>query len=161
MDILFLLLSTILFILGMLGIFLPALPGPILIFGGILLYAWRTGFEAISSGYMVLFAVLAALSWGLDYIASLLTAKKVGASKYGLLGGILFGILGLIFFSLPGLVLGQLLGVILGELYKGKKFGFALKSGVAVFIGYLLGNGAKLILCSIMIVIFYWRVLTF
>lgn len=161
MEILFLLLSTTLFIVGMLGIFLPALPGPILVFAGTLLYAWHEGFRAISTGYILLFAVLAALSWGLDYIASLVTAKKVGTSKYGLIGGLVLGILGLILFSLPGLVLGQLLGVILGELYKGKKFGFALKSGAAVFIGYLLGNGAKLVLCSIMIIIFYWRVLTF
>jgi uncharacterized protein YqgC (DUF456 family) len=160
MDILFFIISTILILIGMLGIFLPVLPGTWLVFAGTLLYAWGTNFQTISIGYILFFGVLAALAWGVDYLASLLTAKKYGTSKYGLIGSVLLGIIGLIFFSIPGLIIGQLLGVIIGELYFGKEMRGAVKSGIAVFIGYLLGNTIKIILCSVIVVIFYIKVLS-
>ena len=161
MNILFLIISTIAIVAGLVGIFVPVLPGAWLVFAGTLLYAWVTSFQVISIGYVILFAVLAVLASGLDYLASLLTAKKYGASKYGLIGSVVLGIIGLIVFSIPGLIIGQLLGVILGELYFGKKMRSAVKAGMAVFVGYLLGNTAKIILCSIIAVIFYIKVLNF
>lgn len=161
MNILFLIISTIIMLVGMVGIFVPVLPGTVLVFAGALLYAWVTNFEVISIGWLIFFAVLAALAWGIDYLASLLTAKKYGASKYGLIGSVVLGIIGLLTFSIPGLIIGQLLGVILGELYFGKEMKIALKSGIAVFIGYILGNTAKIVLCSIIFVIFYIKVFTF
>lgn len=161
MNILFLVISSIIMLAGLVGIFVPVLPGTGLVFAGTLLYAWATDFQVISIGYLVFFAILAALAWAVDYVASLLTAKKYGASKYGLIGSVVLGILGLIFFSVPGLIIGQLLGVIIGELYFGKEMRNAVKSGLAVFIGYLLGNTVKVILCSIIVVVFYYKVLTF
>ncbi|MDF2890211.1 MAG: hypothetical protein K0R80_578 [Clostridia bacterium] len=161
MNILFLAITTIVILVGLVGIFVPVLPGTWLVFAGTLLYAWVTNFQVISIGYIILFAALAALAAGIDYIASLLTAKKYGASKYGLIGSVVLGVIGLIVFSIPGLIIGQLLGVILGELYFGKEMKSAVKSGIAVFIGYLLGNSAKIILTSIIVVIFYLKVLTF
>jgi uncharacterized protein YqgC (DUF456 family) len=157
-NIILLIISAILIIIGMLGIFLPVLPGAALVFGGTLLYAWGTGFEVISAGYIALFGVLAVLAWGVDYIAGLLTAKKYGTSKYGIIGSVVLGIIGLIMFNVIGLIVGQLLGVILGELYYGKKMDSALKSGMAAFIGYVLGSIAKVVLCGIIAVMFFYKV---
>jgi uncharacterized protein YqgC (DUF456 family) len=161
MNILFLIISTIIILTGLVGIFLPVLPGTWLVFAGTLLYAWVTNFQVITIGNLVFFAILAVLASGIDYLASLLTAKKYGASKYGLIGSVVLGIIGLIVFSIPGLIIGQLLGVVLGELYFGKEMRIALKSGLAVFIGYLLGNTAKIMLCSIIVLVFYYKVLSF
>lgn len=160
MSIIFLGISTVIMLVGLIGIFVPALPGVILVFVGTLLYAWATDFQVISAGYIIFFAALAAMAWAVDYIASLLTAKKYGTSKYGIIGSIILGILGLIFFSIPGLIIGQLLGVIIGELCFGKEMRNAVKSGLAVFVGYLLGNIVKIVLCSIIIVVFYYKVFT-
>lgn len=146
-------------IVGLVGIFVPMLPGAWLVFGGTVVYAWATGFQVITIGYLVLFAILTVISSGVDYAASALTAKKYGASKYSIIASVVLGLLGLVVFSVPGLVIGQLAGIILGELYFGKAFKTAVKSGVAVFIGYLLGNVAKVFLCSIIVVIFYYKVL--
>lgn len=161
MSIIYLLISTIIMLVGLVGIFVPVLPGTWLVFGGTLLYAWGTGFQVITVGYLIFFALLAALAWGVDYAASLLTAKKYGASKYGLIGSVVLGILGLLIFSVPGLIIGQLLGVILGELYFGKEMKTAFRSGLAVFVGYLLGNTAKVLLCCIIVVVFYYRIFTY
>ena len=161
MNILFLILSTIIMLVGMVGIFVPVLPGTGLVFAGTLLYAWSTNFQVISIGYLIFFAVLAVLAWGIDYVASILTAKKYGASKYSIICSVVLGIIGMILFSVPGLIIGQLAGIILGELYFGKEMRSAIKSGVAVFVGYLLANTAKMVLCSIIVAVFYFREFTY
>lgn len=148
-------------VVGFVGIFVPVLPGTWLVFAGTLVYAWGTNFQVITIGYLILFAILGGISSGVDYLASILTAQKYGASKYSIIASIVFGLLGLLLFSVPGLIIGQLTGIILGELYFGKEMKSAIKSGVAVFIGYLLGNIAKVFLCSIIAVIFYFKVLAF
>lgn len=148
-------------VIGLVGIFVPVLPGAWLVFAGIFLYAWSTNFQVITIGYLILFAILTVVSSAVDYIASFFTAKKYGASKLGIIASVVLGVIGLLVFSVPGLIIGQLIGIILGELYFGKEMKSAVKSGVAVFVGYLLGNIAKVFICSIMVVIFYFKALSF
>ncbi|HRU41963.1 MAG TPA: DUF456 domain-containing protein, partial [Candidatus Diapherotrites archaeon] len=85
--------------------------------------------------------------------------KKYGASKYGLIGGILGGILGLIAFGIPGLIIGQLAGVILGELYFGKQMKESFTSGFAMFAGYILGSTVKVFFAGLIVIIFYIKIL--
>lgn len=155
----YLIVSTALIIVGVLGIFIPGLPGTGLVFIGTLVYAWATGFQAIGWGTLLIFLLLTLLAMGVDYIAGLLTAQKFGASKQGIIGSVIGGILGLIIFSLPGLILGQLAGVIAGELMFGRKMKESMKSGLGVFIGYLLGSLVKVIITTMMIIVFYFKVL--
>lgn len=154
----YLIVSTALIIVGLLGIFIPGLPGTGLVFAGTLVYAWGTGFQAIGWGTLLLFLFLTLLSMAVDYGAGLITAQKFGASKQGIFGSIIGGILGMITFNLPGLILGQLIGVIAGELMFGRKMKESMKSGFGVFIGYLLGSITKVIITTLMVIIFYFKV---
>ena len=154
----YLIVSTALIIVGLLGIFIPGLPGTGLVFVGTLVYAWGTGFQAIGWGTLLLFLFLTILAMAVDYGAGLLTAQKFGASKQGILGSVIGGIVGLVIFNIPGLILGQLIGVILGELMFGRKMKESMKSGFGVFVGYLLGSIAKVIITTLMIIIFYFKV---
>ena len=52
------------------------------------------------------------LSLVLDFLASVVGAKKLGATWRGMLGAVVGATVGL-FFSLPGLILGPLLGAFL------------------------------------------------
>lgn len=151
--------STALIVIGVLGIFIPGLPGTGLVFIGTLVYAWATGFQVIGWGTLIIFLLLTLLAMGVDYIAGLMTAQKFGASKQGIIGSVIGGIVGLIAFNIPGLILGQLAGVILGELLFGRNMKESMKSGFGVFIGYLLGSIAKVILTTLIIIIFYVKII--
>ena len=159
MNLLFLILSTAVMLAGLAGVFLPILPGVPLVFAGTLIYAWSTGFQVITIWNLIFFAVLAAISSAVDYIGGILTAKKYGASKYGLIGGVVGGILGLAILSIPGLIIGQLAGVILGELYFGKQMRESFTSGFAMFIGYILGSTLKVFFAGLIMIVFYIKVL--
>lgn len=154
----YLIVSTALIVIGLLGIFIPGLPGTGLVFIGTLVYALATGFQTIGWGTIIIFLLLTLLAMGVDYAAGLLTAQKFGASKQGIIGSVIGGILGFIFFNILGLILGQLAGVILGELAFGRKMNESLKSGLGVFIGYLLGSIVKVTITTLIIIIFYFKV---
>jgi len=151
--------STALIIIGLLGIFIPGLPGTGLVFIGTLVYAWGTGFQVIGWGTLLIFLILTLIAMGVDYLAGIMTAQKFGASKQGIIGSVIGGIVGLIAFNIPGLILGQLAGVIIGELMFGRKMNESIKSGFGVFIGYLLGSIAKVVLTTLIIIIFYAKII--
>jgi len=159
LSLLFLILSSAIMLTGLAGVFLPVLPGVPLVFAGAFIYAWSTSFEVITVGNIVLFAVLTAIASAVDYVGGLITAKKYGASKYGLIGGILGGILGLIALGIPGLIIGQLAGVILGEMYFGKQMKESFTSGFAMFVGYILGSTVKVFFAGLIVIIFYIKIL--
>ena len=159
LSLLFLILSSAIMLTGLAGVFLPVLPGVPLVFAGAFIYAWSTSFEVITVGNIVLFAVLTAIASAVDYVGGLITAKKYGASRYGLIGGILGGILGLIALGIPGLIIGQLAGVILGEMYFGKQMKESFTSGFAMFVGYILGSTVKVFFAGLIVIIFYIKIL--
>lgn len=144
-----------LFLIGLAGTILPTLPGNILIFAGALVYGIFTGFEEVA--FRVL-AVLAGISIGaqvLDYVAEAYGAKRFGASKYGIWGGIIGAIVGLITFNIVGLIVGVFLGAVIPEmLLGGRSLKGALRIGYGSLLGFLGGTLMKFILGLVMIGVF-------
>ena len=144
-----------LFLIGLAGTILPTLPGNILIFAGALVYGIFTGFEEVA--FWVL-AVLAGISIGalvLDYVAEAYGAKRVGASKYGIWGGIIGAIVGLIAFNIAGLIVGVFWGAVIPEiLLGGRSLKGALRIGYGSLLGFLGGTLMKFILGLVMIGVF-------
>jgi hypothetical protein len=103
------LIAGVLIVIGLLGTILPVLPGLPVMFAGMLLAAWAGGFAHIGAGTLTALGVLVLLSIGVDLAASILGAKRSGASKKGLWGAGIGGFAG-IFFGVPGLVAGRLAG---------------------------------------------------
>src|SRR5687767_14149508 len=114
MTILLWVLGVLLVLVGLAGILLPALPGTVLIFGGLLLAAWAEDFARVGIGTLMLIGVMGALSYSVDFVAAALGAKHMGASPRAVVGAALGTVLGL-FFGLPGLIFGPLVGAVLGE----------------------------------------------
>src|SRR5512146_569726 len=111
--------SALLILIGLAGVVLPALPGLPLMFAGMLLAAWTGGFQEIGGWTIALLGALTAVALIADIAASVLGAKRAGASRLALVGaggGLLIGL----FFGLPGLLLGPFLGAVAGEMASGK-----------------------------------------
>jgi len=146
-------LAVIVIVIGMAGTVVPLIPGIPMVFGGLLLAAWAEGFLRVGAWPLVAIGVLAALSLGIDLIATLLGAKKVGASPQALVGATIGGIVG-IFLGIPGLLLGPFIGAVAGEFYARRKLGQAGKVGLGTWMGLLFGAIAKIVVGFLMIGIF-------
>ena len=145
--------STALILIGLAGTVLPLLPGTLLVWGGIFLGAWIDDFTRVSVGTVVIISVLAVLAWALDFVAGLLGAKRVGASKLALLGAALGTVVG-IFMGLVGVLFMPLVGAALGEYWSQKNQQRAAKVALATWLGLMVGMVAKVVLSFVMVGIF-------
>ena len=150
--------AILLVVVGIAGTILPMLPGVPLVFAGLLLAAWHGGFAQVSILTMVIIGVIAAAAWAVDFFASIVTAKKVGASKYALWGagiGAIVGIAG----GIVGLIIGPAIGAIIGELITHKNTSKdattkATTVGIAAGLGFVLALALKIVLALTMLAIF-------
>jgi len=145
--------SAALILLGLLGTVLPLLPGTLLVWGGVLLGAWIDDFTRVGVGTVIVVSVLAVLAWGLDFVAGLLGARRVGASKQALVGAALGTVLGL-FMGLVGVLFMPLVGAAVGEYWAQKNQQRAAKVALATWLGLMLGMVAKVVLSFVMVGIF-------
>lgn len=148
----------LLMVVGLAGCVLPMLPGTPLVFIGIYVYAWLTGFTIISRNLIIIFLILTVISVVIEYISSSIGSKKFGASKLGFIGAFVGAIVG-IFFVPWGLILGPLLGALIGELITGKEIKKALRSGTGAVIGFFGGTFLKIVISFAMIAFFTIRLI--
>lgn len=152
-EVLLWVIAAILVVAGLLGLVLPALPGAPLLFAGLLLAAWAEGFAYVGTGTLVVLALLALLTYAVDFAASAFGAKRFGASRRAVAGALLGALVGL-FFGLPGVLLGPFVGAVIGELTAQRSLRDAGRAGVGATVGLALGAAAKLALAFSMLGIF-------
>jgi hypothetical protein len=141
--------------LGIAGLVVPALPGTLLLLLGVVVIAWAEGFERIGWPTIVIAAVLTVLMTIIDWVASLLGARKMGASAWGLAGATIGLVVGL-FFGLPGILLGPPVGAFALEFAKDPEFKRAARAGAGVALGFLLGTAGKLALAAVLVGVLVW-----
>lgn len=141
LDIVIASIATVICIVGVVGSFLPIIPGPPISFGGMLLLQLQeTG--PFSTNKLILWLIIVAAITALDYVIPSLGTKKLGGSKYGIWGSTLGIVVGL-FFGPLGIILGPAIGAFIGELIYQKKADVALKAALGSFIGFLAGTILK------------------
>jgi uncharacterized protein YqgC (DUF456 family) len=153
MDVVLWAVAVLLVTVGVVGIVLPALPGTLLIFAGLLVAAWADDFMRVGAAMLVVIAVIGVATYGVDFVATALGAKHLGASKRAMAGAALGTVLGL-FLGLPGIIIGPFLGAIGGELTVHRDWKRVGRAGVAAWIGFAVGTAVKVALAFLMIGLF-------
>jgi uncharacterized protein YqgC (DUF456 family) len=158
MDIALLLIAFILMIIGILGSFLPVLPGPPISWVG-LLFLYLT--KAVPLSYTVLgITLVVALVVGiLDYVIPAKGTKRFGGSKYGIWGtniGLIVGILA----PIPlGFIIGPFVGAFVGELMNDSNDSQkAFKAATGSFIGFLASTFIKFVVSMVFFGLFLLKV---
>ncbi|TCZ88981.1 DUF456 domain-containing protein [Lysobacter sp. N42] len=157
-DTLWYLLSALLVLVGIAGTVLPALPGVPLVFAGMLLAAWAGDFQQVGWPVLVVLGLLTLLSFGIDFLATAMGAKRVGASRLALLGAVIGTFAGLL-MGLLGVFIGPFVGALLGELAHRRALGredmgHATRVGMGTWMGIVLGTVLKLGLVFAMLGLF-------
>jgi len=145
--------ATLLVFLGLVGLVMPAIPGTPLIFAGLLLAAWAENFAYVGLWSIVALALIALLSYGVDFWATMFGARRFGASKRAAVGALIGALAGL-FFGIPGVIFGPFIGAVLGELSAQRNLQQAARAGIGATIGFILGAALKMALAFVMIGIF-------
>jgi uncharacterized protein YqgC (DUF456 family) len=158
MDITLLLIAFILMLVGILGSFLPVLPGPPISWVGLLLLYLT---KAVPMNYTVLgITLFVAIVVGvLDYIIPAKGTKRFGGSKYGIWGtniGLIVGILA----PIPlGFIIGPFVGAFVGEMMNDSNDSQkAFKAATGSFIGFLASTFIKFVVSMVFFGLFLLKV---
>lgn len=137
------LLGALLTVTGLAGLVAPLLPGAPLLFLGLLCGAWAEGFRYVGPWTLLVLALLAGLTYLVEFAASALGAGKFGGSRRAMVGAVLGGFAGL-FLGVPGILLGPFAGAVIGELSLQRSLEQAGRAGFGTIVGLALGIAGKL-----------------
>ena len=146
-------LAVVLVVVGLAGVVLPAVPGTVLIFAGLLLAAWADGFVRVGAGTIIGLGILTVATYFVDVATMALGMKRLGTTRRAMAGAAIGTIAGL-FFGLAGLIIGPFAGAVLGELTAQRDLARAGRAGIAAWIGFVIGTVVKVALAFAMVGIF-------
>ncbi len=158
MEIFLLVVGFVFVCLGIIGSFLPILPGPLTGWLGLLLLH-TTSTIPMDWPFLGITLALAIVIFILDYFIPAIGTKRFGGTKYGVYGttiGLIIGLLSPIPF---GMLLGAFCGAFIGELiFDSKDTKRALKASFGAFLGFLASTTIKF---SIAVVYFIFFIIEF
>lgn len=155
-----LVLTLLVMSVGLVGSVLPVLPGPPLILAAALAHWLWFDERSVSGWVLAVLAGMALAALALDYLATVLGARKLGATWRGVVGAGLGVLLGM-FTGPAGIVAGPLVGATLGEWLGGRELRAASRAGLGAVLGVLAGAAGKFACSAAMIALFVvnlaWR----
>jgi uncharacterized protein len=146
-------LAAILTVTGLVGMLLPVVPGAPVLFLGLLFGAWAENFHYIGVWTLLILALMTALTYLVEFAASVLGVKKYGGSNRAMAGAALGGVVGL-FFGIPGILLGPFVGAVIGELSLQRTLDEASRAGFGTVVGLAIGLAGKFAIGIAMIGLF-------
>jgi uncharacterized protein YqgC (DUF456 family) len=148
MDIFLTILGVLFMFLGIIGSFLPVLPGPLTSWIG-LLFLHLTDAVPMNWTFLIITFIVAIAIWLLDYFIPAMGTKKFGGSRAGMIGTTVGLIVGLIFLGPFGIIIGPFLGALFGELINKSDSQTAVKAAFGSFLGFLTSAFIKFIVAVV------------
>jgi uncharacterized protein YqgC (DUF456 family) len=148
--------SVILILAGLVGIFLPVVPGIPVVLAGMLL-AGLTG-HFISTGGIIVLVALTLVSVLMDLFSGALGAKYSGAGILSMAGAILGAILGFSLLGFVGMFIGPALGVLIFELLTKRSIKKSTRSAGYTLIATTVGILINVLIAISMLAIFIFAI---
>ncbi len=143
-------------ILGVLGSFLPVLPGVPLSWIGLLIFYLIPG---VGINYLFLGITLAVtiLIYILNLTIPAMGTKKFGGSRKGMIGATIGLVIG-IFAPFPfAILICMFIGAFLGELINRSSSKTALKAAFGSFVGLLASSFMEFVVCFAFLILFLYQ----
>ena len=145
-------------VIGLIGTVAPIIPGTLVIWFSVLLWAWTDGFDAVGWPTLVFLAMLAIAAEIGDLLFASWGAKKGGASWKSLFVAGVCAIAGLLIFNLIGAIVGAVLGMLAWEAYRRDwKWREAWGASRGLIFGYVIAMLFKVTMGVMMVATFAWQ----
>lgn len=137
-------------LVGILGSFLPILPGPPISWVGLLLLHF-TSVINMTWTFLGITLAIALLVFALDYVIPAIGTKKFGGTKAGVIGTSVGLVVALIFpvFGPFGIIIWPFIGALVGELLNKADKKTATKAAFGSFLGFLTGTFMKFLVAIV------------
>ena len=151
-DLLLLIIGVILCLIGIVGSFVPIIPGPMTSWFGLLVLNFTDAVN-FNLQFLAITLIIAIVISAMDYIIPIIWVKKLGGSSDG--AEVFIGLMiGIVIMGPIGIFVGGFIGAIAGEMMNGKKLTDSFKPALGSLIGILIGSGIKF--CLSLIYLFFF-----
>ena len=151
---------AILFVVGLIGVIVPVLPGVGLIFAGIVVYAVATDFSEIGVVSLIIFGAISLLTWLMSYAGAAYGAKVGGGSRLTVAATLIGALVGLMVLGPIGLFVGAFVGAVVMALWQRRSQEQAFKIALSSVVGIVGATVVQFIVGLSMIAAFFLMVLT-
>lgn len=148
----------ILFLVGIIGTLVPAVPGVGLIWLGIAVYAVATHFEEVGLSGLIALGALSLLASAASYAGGILAAKAAGSRRWAVIGAGVGAVLGLMLGNVVGLLVGGFAGAFLGAAWESRQAGMAVRAATITVVGILMGTVLQFLVGVSMITGFFFEI---
>ena len=143
MDLLWIILSGLFMLAGIIGCLIPLLPGPPLSFIGLLILQLQS-VAPFTTQFLITWVIIVLIITALDYFVPIYGTKRFGGTRYGLWGCAVGLVIGF-WFGPIGIVAGPFIGALIGEWLASRNSDQAIRSAIGSFVGFLVGTVVKLV----------------
>ena len=147
-----------LLLLSLIGTLIPIIPGVLLMWLIVFIYALVNGFTAVSTSAIIVISLIALVTGTSDIWLTLLGTKKGGASVKSMVIGTVGAIVGSFVFPIVGTIAGYIAGLLLGEYWQHGDWEIAKKAGFGGLAGWGIATVIQFIGGIFIFVIFLWQV---
>lgn len=156
MDLVLLIIGLGLLIVGLLGSFLPVLPGVPISWLGLLALHLA---PSVPMNYLFLGItfIIAAIIYILNLFIPAMGTKRFGGSKSGMIGATLGLVIGF-FIPIPfGLIIGAFAGAFIGEVINKSDRNSALRAAFGSFVGLIASSFMEFLVAFSFLLLFLWK----
>ena len=135
---------AILFFIGIVGCFIPMIPGPPISYGGMLFFHFFSSYTIMEDIlWFMAFVVIAATVF--DLWVQIYGVRKFGGTKKAVNGSIIGLIIGILFLPPFGIIIGPFFGAFIGaRMEENLDVNQAIKVALGALAGFLAGTMLKL-----------------
>lgn len=148
--------AAILMVVGLLGSFLPVLPGAPVSWLGLLLLHFIPGVP-MNYWFLGITLFFALGIYALNLIIPALGTKKFGGSKTGMIGATIGLVIGLVSPIPFGILIGAFAGAFIGEIINKSDRKSALKAAFGSFLGLIASNFMEFLVAFIFLILFIYK----
>ncbi|HZJ36206.1 MAG TPA: DUF456 domain-containing protein [Gillisia sp.] len=160
MDLLLVSLGAFLMITGLLGSFLPFMPGVPISWAGLLLLHLAPSIP-VNYWFLGVTFFVAGIIYGLNLIIPALGTKYAGGSKFGMIGATIGLVVGIVVPVPFGIIIGPFVGAFIGEIVNKADSRSALKAAFGSFIGFLASSFMEFVVAFGFLLLFIYKIWEF
>ena len=139
MDIFIICLVAFILLLGIIGCFVPIIPGPPISYGALLVFHFFSSYN-IDENTLWIWGLIVIAVTVFDLWIQIYGVKKFGGTKKAVNGSIIGLIIGIFLFPPFGIIIGPFLGAFIGAKMDNPDVNKALQIALGAFVGFILGT---------------------
>lgn len=147
-------------IVGILGSFLPVLPGVPISWIGLLVLHLAPSIQ-MNYWLLCITLVIAILIYALNLVIPAMGTKRFGGSKAGMIGATIGLVIGLIAPIPFGVLIGPFVGAFIGEIINKSNSKSALRAAFGSFIGFLASSFMEFIIAFGFLILYIYKAYEF